>query len=340
MILNLINKCGLTPKRASAKEYHSSCPHCGGKDRFIIWHLEKKYWCRQCGKRGDEIQFCRDFLGMSYLEACQLIRVRPQILREGEQPKYQSYKAPLIATLPSSEWQEKGLNFNNWCQKQLLESAKIANLLMMRGFTSESLEKFRIGFNPKNFQRKLEEWGLPKGKNKLWLPSGITIPTFQEGKLIKLKIRRTDWKQADPLPKYVEVIGSMNAPSFYGEDYNKPIFIMESELDAMLTQEAAGDLCGCLAVGGVGRKPDLNTHYKLCNSPLLLFCMDYDEAGKKAYAFWRNTYSNLRAWPAPEGKSPGDALACFKINLRHWVEEGIKLYLKGTFPNDFDKKEA
>ena len=33
-------------------EYSSSCPVCGGVDRFIYWSKDGGYWCRQCGLRG------------------------------------------------------------------------------------------------------------------------------------------------------------------------------------------------------------------------------------------------------------------------------------------------
>jgi len=49
-------------------EYHGPCPACGGEDRFRVNPEYKKngyYNCRQCGKHGDNIQFLRDFEGMS-----------------------------------------------------------------------------------------------------------------------------------------------------------------------------------------------------------------------------------------------------------------------------------
>lgn len=33
-------------------EYSSSCPRCGGEDRFIFWDSDGGYWCRQCGLKG------------------------------------------------------------------------------------------------------------------------------------------------------------------------------------------------------------------------------------------------------------------------------------------------
>src|SRR5690242_16295494 len=72
-LLELAEKVFLIPKRTSTTnggEYHSACPRCqAGEDRFIIWPNIDRYWCRQCKITGDGIQFCRDFLAMSFHEA-------------------------------------------------------------------------------------------------------------------------------------------------------------------------------------------------------------------------------------------------------------------------------
>ena len=59
MILDLIQNDGLSIQRKGANEYASSCPVCGGDDRFIIWTDSDRYWCRQCDLKGDAIQYLR-----------------------------------------------------------------------------------------------------------------------------------------------------------------------------------------------------------------------------------------------------------------------------------------
>lgn len=50
---------------------------------------------------------------------------------------------------------------------------------------------------------------------------------------VKVKIRRTAWKEGDKLPKYVEVSGSKSSFSVYG-DITLPVsLIQESEFDAL-----------------------------------------------------------------------------------------------------------
>ena len=51
-------------------EYHGPCPFCAeGTDRLIVWADQGRYWCRQCGQKGDAIQFLRDYYGLSYRQA-------------------------------------------------------------------------------------------------------------------------------------------------------------------------------------------------------------------------------------------------------------------------------
>jgi hypothetical protein len=153
----------------------------------------------------------------------------------------------------------------------------------------------------------------------LWLPRGIVIPAFHGNELAKLKVRRSSWRQGDKLPKYIEVSGSIKSPSLYGQE--KVILILEAELDAILVQQVASDLCCCMAMGGATKRPDIYSHQLLKSSPLILFALDFDEAGKKAYQFWRSTYVQLRAWPIPKGKSPGDAIK-LGVDIRQWIVHG------------------
>lgn len=102
--------------------------------------------------------------------------------------------------------------------------------------------------------------------------------------------------------------------------------LVEAELDAMLIQQVAADLCCCVALGGVGTKPDIVVNQTLHQAPKILYALDFDEPGKKAYCFWKTTYKHIKPWPVPIGKSPGDAYN-LGINLRSWIVAGLKQQL-------------
>lgn len=166
---------------------------------------------------------------------------------------------------PNSLWQTKASIFVLWCHDMLWKHPESLELLKARGFSEEAIIRWKFGYSPQTFWRNRTEWGLGDKFNnngclaKLWLPKGIVIPTFSNESIIKLKIRRPDELQSASLhkfQKYVVVPGSVNAPSVHG-DPAKPILIMESEFDAMLTCDAIGDLCCVIALGGAQKKPDL-----------------------------------------------------------------------------------
>lgn len=346
-ILDLAKEINLNPKRVAnthGGEYKTSCPGCNeGCDRFCIWPKEGingKYWCRICGRSGDSIQFCRDFLGLTYLEACRKLNQQPNqksITKKVCPIKNKNYSPHILPEI-SKEWQLAALNFVNKSAKDLVGNQDAIYFLQKRGFSEQTINTFKLGWNANTLFAKRTSWGLPGAfkedgqERKQWLPKGIVIPTFENGFPIKLKIRRCEWHSKDTMPKYVEISGGLQKPSLYG-DSSKPIIIVESELDAILIQQFASDLCCCLALGGVGKKPDKQTDDLLRKSQQILLSLDYDEAGKKEYAFWMRNYSNIHPWPASKGKSPGDSFSLYKVDIKKWVYDGLKLKIAVNFIN-------
>jgi Zn ribbon nucleic-acid-binding protein len=44
-------------QKKTANEWGGPCPKCEGTDRFIVWTETGKFLCRQCGWKGDKIDF-------------------------------------------------------------------------------------------------------------------------------------------------------------------------------------------------------------------------------------------------------------------------------------------
>lgn len=337
-IFDLAQEIGLEPRKVASTrggEYKSSCPGCKeGEDRFCMWPHHGnggRYWCRICGLKGDAIQFCRDFMGLSYHEACSKLRIEPKKSRssQGYCPFKKTPFSPQNVKPISKKWQEAAAKFIETCHQNLINTPAALDFLLKRGFTREAIDKFQLGWNPDTLFDKRVCWGLStemkdNGKERVqWLPKGIVIPGFEDGIPVRIKIRRSDWVQTDKLPKYVEISGGFQRPAIYG-DTQKPVVVMESELDAILTQQFAADLCCCLALGGVGKRPDKEVHDFLKKASLILLALDYDEAGKKEYPFWMSQYPNLRPWPPTKGKSPGDSYQLHNVDLRQWVLQGLE----------------
>src|ERR1700722_1242354 len=213
-ILLMAKEDGLNPKKVASTrggEYHSPCPGCGGKDRFIIWDKLNRYYCRQCKKRGDEVQYHRDFHRLTYVEACKKSGIVPREKTKNKHEKLDIQFEPRIAQVPPSKWRKQAESFILYCQEQLEKNRFASELLFKRGFSQDSIKQFQLGWNPSSLWLKRREWGLESEEKKLWLPKGLLIPTrdFSTREPLKLKIRRSDWQEGDKLSKYIEVSGSM-----------------------------------------------------------------------------------------------------------------------------------
>jgi DNA primase len=336
-ILDLAKEVGLQPRKVgftNGGEYKSACPNCKtGSDRFCIWPhqgVTGKYWCRQCSCRGDAIQFCRDFLHLTYSAACAKINIK---VKNNFSPVKGYFPFSRFSFVPKGsqdvleKWKIRAQNFIGECHRRLLDNHESMQFLLARGLTLETIKKFSLGWNPETIFDNRVEWGMPREikengqERKQWLPKGIIIPIFEHGIPICIKVRRTDWQSGDQWPKYVEISGSTQRPSIYG-DMDKPVIVLESELDAILIQQFASDLCCCCALGGVSKRPDSRVHTLLEHSPLILLSLDYDEPGRAAYLFWMRLYPHLKSWPPNKGKSPGDAFQ-LGSDLRSWVASGL-----------------
>jgi DNA primase len=268
-------------------------------------------------------------MGMDFDSACAKLGVVKErkltSFRHLSPPKF----IPPSTSFPPEVWRKRATAFALESHKNLLNTPFAGKLLEERGFSMETIKAFSLGWNPKAQFLNYPDWGLPisynqEGKERrLWLPEGIVIPTFSSGDVIKLKIRRSSWKEGDIYPKYVEISGSMKAPSIYGNTNLKVIVLVEAEFDVMLIQQYASDLCYSMAIGGAGKRPDAITDKLLNKADLVLFALDFDDAGKKAFQFWQETYPHLKPWPAPRGKSP-ESSAKEGTDLRRWVEGGIR----------------
>jgi hypothetical protein len=333
--MNLIDLIPFEMKRVGAKdggEYHGPCPLCGGTDRFHVWPGQGDHgtwWCRGCSKGGDAIQYLRDVEGMGYKQACQRLGVEAKELDPLQVPpvKPVSGFTPSDSVAPADKWAGKAGNFVTHCQQALLENKTACQWLAERGIDQKTAEKYRLGWNGKDFWRDRTAWGLPEelkpdGKpKKLWIPAGLVIPWSVAGRLHRLRIRRPEGE-----PRYYVVPGSGRSPMISRPDAAAYV-VVESELDAILLDSLASDLVGIIAQGNSTAKPDQATWQPLQQAVSIMVALDTDEAGAKASVWWKQQLSTATRWPIVGGKDPGDAYKA-GIDLRAWITAGLPPALK------------
>lgn len=343
-ILDLLQADGTVVTRVATTqggEYAGPCPFCGGNDRFRTWPEQGEYgkwWCRQCGRSGDAIQYLRDYRKMGFKEACQY--VGKEITRPS--PSWSSRKTaraakePRATTAPTDLWQGRARRLveesENWLfQPSALGQRMLGWLKEHRGLSEETIKKFRLGLVPIDRWEGHEQWalepilkddGTPK---KIRIPLGLTIPLCQDGKIYRIRIRRPKFAlRSERDPRYYLLRGSDTRSLVLGHD--REIYVLvESELDAILLSQEAGDLVGVIALGNAQARPDQDAKAALTRCKLILVALDGDKAGaKEAWKWWLHHFSHARRWP-PIAKDPGEMFQQ-GVNLQTWIEAGIDHY--------------
>lgn len=351
-IIDVLKSRNIAPeakKGATANEFSSPCPKCGGNDRFLTWPDENRWFCRQCNTGGNLVAFFMFADGMNELEALEQFFIcqgksttdaadaaRLAIKKQAGDPQrtYTAIRREKKAdthTKKSSKvdaglWLEKAAALVEWAHNQLLNNQEQLSWLRdERGLSLETVKKFKLGWNPETLYRARAQWGLTEslhkisGKpKKLWIPDGLVIPGYDAtGNLARIKIR-TSGKY-----KYVLLSGSEVGAAFYGNRELKNFAVVESELDAILLQQLAPDLVCPLSSGSAAISPD-KAALDLIGGNKCLLMLDADDAGlKSAENVWLNLPgSKLWIIPAKYGKDVTEALKN-GVDLRVIVEAGL-----------------
>jgi hypothetical protein len=249
-----------------------------------------------------------------------------------EKPKQPDW-TPRDPVEPEALWRGKAESLVFKASEQLMANDAQMRWLAGRGIGEKSVAKFWLGWLPDDIYQSRESWGLSSVKNEesgkerpLWLPAGLVIPWMSGSDLVKLRIRRPD-----PIrfgPRYYMVPGSASATTLIRPIVGERIVrrevyvIVESELDAIMIHDQAGDVCGAVALGSNSAHPDIDASRTLAGAAVILNALDFDAAGSSERKWWEKHFHQSRRWPAPRAKDPGDAYKV-GINIREWIKAGL-----------------
>jgi DNA primase len=328
-LLDLIGADGVKLKKYGAT-YRGRCPfHDGKTETSLLVDVESgKYHCFGCDSHGDAIQWLRERRGLSFLEACEYLGHDPGPRKEQPRTAPAAW-VPREEAAPAAIWQERARAFLDGAIDTLW-SERGANmrawLRAEKGLNDATIRGACLGLNLADKYEPRATWGLDPvikedgTEKKHWIPAGLIIPLIIKGDVLRLRIRRDNPGDG---PRYVIVSGSSAAPLIMNQDGGAGV-IVESELDALLLNQEAGDFIFVVAMGTATARPDIQTHALLKEAPLILIALDTDEAGAKAaWKFWPDTYGKAaRRWPTVKGKDASDA-RLNGLDLRAWVLAGI-----------------
>ena len=331
-ILNLLQQDGLTPVHVSKGEWHSPCPDCGGVDRFSCWperqnsngkYMGGRFCCRQCDWSGDAVNYLMKRRGLSFRDACKYLQIDP-----GKMPErtiIRSWTPEPQKTAPGAAWQDKSEGFTLMCQQSLERNSEaMAWLNDERGLSLETIKTARLGWNPVDVFQSREAWGLPSEisqktgqQKKLWIAAGLVIPLCPDA-VVRLRVRRSEPPEKGS--RYIAVSGSNMQPMTLWTD-QQAVVILESELDALLVHQEAGDLVGVVGLGSAQLKPDAELHERLMAAKRVLCALDADDPGAKAAIFWKQ-YPGFKRWMSIRGKDCTEQWRA-GIAVRLWIEAAL-----------------
>ncbi len=254
--------------------------------------------------------------------------------QQGERLFYQKYKdvkhtinvepyRRKALKAPPAMWQEKLEDLVDIAHKRLWKEKEMLANLDRRGIPGIAVKAFRIGYNSNKTIYKASDLGFKEkeaqGKD-IAVFAGILIPTFDlNSKLIRIKIRRLDWKPEHRLGKYLAVSGSMGGLNLIGNRKSPHMIIVESELDAYAAQHAVQNKALVVAVGSNTKTPDLATDYLIKRKNKLIVIYDNDSGGEAMLKKWQRLYKKTQGVSVPVGKDIGEAFEQ-GYDVRGWLD--------------------
>lgn len=330
----------------NVREYHSNCPWCGGKDRFITRPETGQYSCAirasGCGRSGDAIDFLMEYCQMERWEAVQDLGLEDVSFYD-DKPVIQQNSNDQA---PPRKWHEAALLIVERAERYLwhpnsVEGQQALAYLRSRGLTDETIKHAHLGYVPlakdgKWYVGSFEDWGLnieeltdvQRERGGVRVPDGILIPWLVGGSLWKLAVKRPGQS-----PDYGQVVGSVDA--LYNVDaiqYDQPAMLVEGEIDCLSVQQEAFDLIACVATGSSAKGRAGRWIADLSLASIVLQSFDNDHAGDEGADYWLSVLKHAKRWTTGFANDPNEMLqnsnAGHGMSVRQWVQQGLNMFLK------------
>jgi hypothetical protein len=316
------------------------CPFCGqGTDRFAVFPEGEKphFYCgihgNGCGAHGDVISFVMQLKG--YNTAYQaLYELQEMGFQVGDTKRVQPYTRITERGMPSKTWQEQGNVLVHVAQKYLWSSvgSPAREYLRKRGFTDETIKRFRLGYWPKWTEHQFSDWGL-EGEGTFWMRPSLLIPCYEKDVLWGINTRLPEYtekererhKQGGKLPpRYMQVKGSGNG--LFNVDVirvGEPVIVTEGAFCAMTVVQETG--CAAVATGGTQGARSSRWVAALALASHILVAFDNDQGkGEAAAAYWLDVFEDKASLWLPWAKDINDMLQ-ERMDIATWVNLGTQL---------------
>ena len=342
--------------KQAGRNWKCCCPfHTEKTPSFVVSPEKGIFRCFGCGVAGDVFKFLMLIEKISWIEAVKKLaqKVGIEIEDKKENKIVLSQKAEIFQLL------ETAAKFYHRCFLETKSAEYARNYAKQRGLSQKTIEKFMIGYSPKN---KLITAALKKGYTyDMLLKSGLVTKT-QNGQIFEYMSERLVFPIMDLQGRVIAFGGRtltnqkskyINSPetSVYSKSANlyglfntlpelrqdRRIFLLEGYMDVVMTQQYG--VSGTVASLGTSFTPQqAKLIERYADKVILLF--DPDQAGKtatkRALDIFAGTDIPVKVATLPDGLDPDEYLLKYgKENFDKFIETKTQNAIEFVFNEVF-----
>ena len=360
-------------KQTTPGELHGACPFGGTADHTGFWiNVNRKpmtWACRRscpgCSSGGDAMQYIamREHLNrktdaqkIAGILAAEIGAAPSTFCNVSGTPGTTTppiSSKPRTLTAPPQQWQRIVKTIVENAARKLrdfssAEAVEALDYLHERGITDKMIDRYKIGYIP-TVQRYFGYYvDLATGDKKfrkaaagetfIYVPEGITIPTYLSGDLYRVKVRKLNrraadqalaknmyekckaiatgnadpvktWTEHDCRYSYISGAAGTDTALFNGDaaiDMHPlhDIVFVEGELDALLInsimQPIECDQLQAVTFGSAGKNPPYEQYYRYFRTPArIVIAYDNDDAGREGAERLRSQIMNISTRETP-----------------------------------------
>ncbi len=317
------------------------CFSCGGSGDLITIF---------CGVNGYPLEGSAGFLEFRKLYAPDFDSAIKPLATEPKAPRGFQPNTPAAAPV---KWHKKAAQFVEHSIERLANEKSVLSELADLGFSRKTITACKFGWNDRDKAVPRSSWGLASEKNidtgkekKIWLPKGLVLPMLENGKVVKLKIRRSEAKTSwGANLRYWEVPGGENGRyHIYGKKDCKIWVVVETERDAALVWQEVGRFkIGAMGLGGATKRPVSGIYEILQQADLILLALDTDLAGaENVWKFWVGEFPTAIRWcvPASMGKDIGEAVKNHNLDVKAWLWSGLPKHIQDSLTRSLKRQKS
>ncbi len=207
-------------------------------------------------------------------------------------------------------WQKLAAKLVDNCQTRLWSNEGKPGLdyLHGRALKDEMIERMRLAYNDRE---------RPFGLDDATVISGVTIPSFVNGKVLSVNVRRLNPKGKE---KRYQAVKHSDRSLFYLHGDPKTLCILEGELDAAILLQETG--MSAAAIGSTTRiSSKLNALVLTFDHTILV--PDTDAGGAAMVKEWQERFDNLQIFKLPKGSHDLTDYLVRGNNLDQWFRDQL-----------------